>query len=193
MKPGTRALGVAESYTGDASTLAGAVTTGRGRVDDLVFGRCTVGGTDSTDAIIGLFDRLDREDVRLVLVAGVALAWYNIVDLDRLAGAVDRPVIAVTFEDSDGLAEPIEAAFDGAPARDRQRRYDALPERRPIDLDGRTVYGRAVHLAEDRMASLVAAFTDEGAARPEPLRVAKLAARAGEAFVSSEAGGVSAR
>lgn len=178
MKPGARALGIAESYTGERSTLAGVLMTASGRVDGFAFGWCTVGGTDATDGMLELLGRLDREDVRAVLVAGVALAWYNMVDLERLADAAAVPVIAVTFEESEGLEGALESAFTGAELADRLERYRALPPRRALRVDGATVYVRSVGSPADRTTEIVRAHTPDGGARPEPLRVANLAARA---------------
>lgn len=78
MKPGRRALGVAESYRGEegtTSTLAGAVVRADRAVEDFVFGECAIGGRDSTDAIVDMWRALDRPDVQYVFLAGVAPAW----------------------------------------------------------------------------------------------------------------------
>ena len=85
MKSGRRALGIAESYRGTddeaaTSTLGGAVVRVDRTVDDLVFGTCTVGGTDATDAVVDCWRRLDREDVAFLFLSGVAPAWYNVVE-----------------------------------------------------------------------------------------------------------------
>lgn len=181
MKSGARALGVAESYRNQTSTLAGAVVRADRVVDDFVFGTCTVGGTDATDAISTMVERLDRPDVRYVLIAGIAPAWFNIVDLHVLADATDRPVIAVSFEESDGLTDAIRDAFDGRGASRRLATYHAQPDRHPVALDGETVYVRSVDIADDDAAAVVREFTPEGA-RPEPLRVARTAARAADQF-----------
>ena len=178
MKAGARVLGVAESYTGDYSTLAGALVTVAGRFDDLCFGSCTVGGTDGTEAIVDLVERLDREDISAVLIAGVALAWYNIVDLDRLSRAIEPPVIAVTFETSDGLEPGIEDAFEGSTREDRLERYHALPPRHPIVPD--SLYVRSVDLSPEDAGAIVTATTPENAPRPDPLRVANIAAQAAD-------------
>lgn len=181
MKPGRRALGVAESYRGTddeaaTSTLAGAVVRADRTVDDLVFGECTVGGTDATDAVIGCWRRLDREDVPYLLLSGVAPAWYNVVDLRRVADAVDRPVIAVGYEASEGLADAIRAAFEPPAREDRLGTYRALPERRRLANAGEDpLFVRSVGLDAPETERVVGAFTHER--RPEPLRVAKLAAR----------------
>ena len=181
MKSGVRALGIAESFRDETSTLAGVVVRASRVVDGFVFSSCTVGGTDSTEAVVDLVDRLDREDVRYVLIAGIAPAWFNVLDLHAIHRAVDRPVLSVTFEGSDGLETPLREAFDGAALERRLETYRAQPERRPVEVDGETVYLRSVGLDDGEAADAVRAFTPEGG-RPEPLRVARLAARAAETF-----------
>jgi endonuclease V-like protein UPF0215 family len=190
MKTGARALGVAESYARDRhrSTLAGAVVRASRVTDGFAYETCTVGGTDATDAVVSLYDSLDREDVRYLLVAGIAVAWYNPVDLHAVAARVDRPAVAVTFEDSDGLDAPLEREFDGPALRERRRVYRAQPPRSPVDLDHGRAYVRAVGLPDDRARDVVRAFTPEGG-RPEPLRVARLAARAADDLRGREGGG----
>ena len=177
MKAGTRALGIAESYRSETSTLAGAVTRASRVVDGFAFSTCTVGGDDATDAMVDLYERLDREDVRYVLVAGIAPAWYNLVDLHALREATDRPVVAVTFEESSGLEASLREAFDGDALAWRLDAYEALPPRRSVDAGDDTVFVRSVGVDDDEADEVVRAFTPEGG-RPEPLRVARLAARA---------------
>ncbi len=181
MKRGVRALGVAESYRGKTSTLAGTVVRADRTVDGFGFTTCTVGGTDSTTAIASLFAEVNREDIRYLLVAGIAPAWYNVVDLWRLYELTEVPVLSVSFEESDGLEDAIHEAFDGEAATQRLDNYRAQPERQPVTLDDATVYVRSVGLDDAETAEVVRGFTPEGG-RPEPLRVARLAARSGDAF-----------
>ena len=161
MKRGVRALGVAESYAAgaDRSTLAGAVVRRDRVVDGLDYATTTVGGLDTTGATVDLWDRLDRPDVRFVFLAGVALAWYNVVDLGRIHEATDRPVLAVTFEASPGLEGALREAMDGAALRRRLERYRALPERVPVELGDDRVYVRVVGLDIDRAREVVRAYT----------------------------------
>ncbi len=179
MKSGVRALGIAESYRKRRSTLAGVVTRASRVTDGFAYRTCTVGGTDATDAIIDLFATLDREDVRYVFVAGIALAWYNVVDLRRVGDAVDRPVISVTFEESPGLVAALEAEFDGDALEERKAVFERQPPRERLSVNDQTVFVRSVGAEESEARDAVRAFTPEGG-RPEPLRVARLAARAGD-------------
>ncbi|ELY67488.1 endonuclease dU [Natrinema versiforme] len=190
MKPGVRALGVAESYRGDRdrgqteSTLAGAVVRADRVCDGLAYAACRVGGTDGTDAVIGLLEDLDRPDIRYVLLGAIAPAWYNILDLSRIREAVGRPVIAVTFEASDGLETGLRDAFSGPDLEARLATYRALPERRELSVNDETVYVRQVGLEADEAAAIVREFIPEGG-RPEPIRVARQAARAADSYARS--------
>ena len=183
MKAGVRALGVAESYTGSHSTVAGAVVRGDRTVDGFVFDRWTVGGTDATDTVIALIRRLDRPDIRYLLLSGIAPAWFNVLDLHRIHDATGLPTLSVSFEDSPGLADAIRREFEGPARRRRLATYYAQPDRQRVDFDGVSCWVRAVGCTEP--ARVVRAFTPEGG-RPEPLRVARLAARAADAGLSGD-------
>lgn len=179
MKPGVRALGIAESYRNEQSTLCGAVVTTEGTVDGFAFASCTVGGLDATAAVLELWRDAGRPDVRFLLLSGVALAWYNLLDLDRLAAQVSVPIFALTYEASDGLATDIRAQFSGEAAEARLKRYRALPERTPLEVDDETIYVRSRNAADVDPATVLQTFTRAGG-RPEPVRVARLAARAAD-------------
>ncbi|MFC6837169.1 DUF99 family protein [Halomarina ordinaria] len=185
-----RALGIAESHAaGERSTVAGAVCRRDRVLDGLAYTTISIGGTDGTARYVDLWETLDREDVGYVLVAGVAPAWFNLVDLPRLAAAVERPVIGVSFEASPGLEDALRDAFDGDALDARLALYDRLPERRRVTLgedtgdagDAETLFVQSVGLDAEAAARVVRAYTPEGG-RPEPLRVARLAARAAERF-----------
>lgn len=186
MKAGTRALGIAESFRGSRSTLAGAVVRADRVVDDLVFGTCAVGGTDATDSLGAMWDRLSRPDVRYVLVAGIAPAWFNVLDLHALHDRVDRPVVSVTFEESEeSLADALGREFSGAALEERLAVFDRQPARRRLTVGDETLFVRAVGCEVATARDVVRAFTPEGG-RPEPLRVARQAARAAEEFRGAE-------
>jgi endonuclease V-like protein UPF0215 family len=188
VKAGARVLGVAESFSGaDRSVLCGAVLRRDRTADGFVFGTCTVGGTDATDAIADLWTALDRADVRALLLSGIAPAWFNVVDLSSLHARIDRPVVSVSFEASPGLEPALREQFSGDALDRRLRTYRAQPARHRIDVNGEDVFVRSVGVDDAAAAETVRAFTPEGG-RPEPLRVARLAARAARRFVNGAAG-----
>ena len=199
----SRTLGIAFSDGDRTSRLAGAVVRADGTLDGLAFGRCAVGGTDATDAAIALFDALGREDVRHVACAGVAPAWFNLLNLRRLHETLDRPVYAVSYEPSPGLEPALREAFDGDALERRLDVYRSLPPRVPVERDGPDADGddasgandasgadplfvRAVGIDDGRAAAAVRDSVREGFRRPEPLRLAAVAASAHREAVAGE-------
>lgn len=180
-KPGARTLGVAESYQGERSTLAGAVVRADRAFDGLVFGECAVGGSDATASVEGMWEALDREDVQYVLLAGIAPAWFNLFDLPRLHRSLGVPVLSVSFEASPGLEDALREQFSGDALRERLDTYREQPARTEMAVNGERVFVRASGVNGERVSEIVRAYTPEGG-RPEPLRVARLAARAGEEY-----------
>ncbi|MFW5917603.1 MAG: DUF99 family protein [Halorubrum sp.] len=198
MTPPSRTLGVAFSDGDRSSRVAGAVVRSDGTLDGLGFGRCTVGGTDATDAVIDLVDALGREDVRHVACHGVAPAWFNLLDLRRIRETLDRPVYSVSYEESVGLEPALREAFDGDALDARLDAYRSLPPRVRVDrgVDGERggggegavdrsaslstepLFVRAVGIDVERAVAAVRGLTREGFRRPEPLRIAGIAASA---------------
>ncbi|MFB6251584.1 MAG: DUF99 family protein [Halobellus sp.] len=182
MKPGTRALGIAESTdesSGDC-VFCGAVVRADRTVDGIAFATATVGGLDATDAVRDLFEESLREDVQYVVLSGIAPAWFNLLDLDALAAVAQRPVIAVSYESSPGLEPALREHFEGTALTERLETYDRLPPRQRIEVNGEPLFVRAVDKRESSggpdAARIVRAYTPADG-RPEPLRVARVAAR----------------
>ncbi len=181
VKPGARALGIAESAREGRSTLAGAVVRADRVVDGFAFRSCPVGGRDATDAVRALWDDLAREDVRYLFLGAVAPARYDLLDLEAIAAHVDRPTIAVTFGESEGLEPALREAFSGTELDERLATYRSLPPRRKRRVNGERVYVRSVGIDDQEAGAVVKAYTPTGG-RAEPLRVARIAARAGGTY-----------
>jgi endonuclease V-like protein UPF0215 family len=178
VKPGRRALGIATSDRDQLSHLAGAVVRADRAVDGFEFGTCTVGGSDATAAVCELFDRLGREDLGYVFLAGIAPAWFNLFDLHAIGDHTGLPTLSIAFEASPGLGDAIRDGFDSdAAVKERLSTYRAQPDRRELSVNDETVFVRSVGLDPDEADEVVRTYTPAGG-RPEPLRVARLAARA---------------
>ena len=184
-KKGLRALGIAESFSGrEHSTLAGIVMRKDLKIDGVAFSGVTVGGRDATDGVLAIVDTLDRRDINVILLSGCVIAFFNIIDPGQVHDRTGLPVICVTYEASSGLNDEILHHFPGDTARlDAYRR---LGERISLTLpDGQIMYLRSWGLDPADAGRLCTAFTCEGKI-PEPLRVARLVARAAHGFVRYE-------
>lgn len=189
-KKGLRCLGIAESFRkGEKkAVLAGAVMRSDLQIDGFALTEITVGGLDATEGVLRLFNQLKRRDINLLLLNGCIISWYNVVDLNEVYEKLKLPLICVTYEESAGLEKYFKDNFRDW--RTRVKLYRSLGERVQVKLrTGKRVFLR--FLGTKTKAEAKAAldkFTLQGAI-PEPLRVARLLARAamkGKIFEGAE-------
>ncbi len=186
-KRGIRALGIAESFTGRRiSVMAGVVMRKDLRIDGAALASLTVGGMDATEAVLGIVSALSRRDINVMMVSGSVVAWYNILDPDAISGKTGLPLIVVTYEASEGLEEDIARHFPGD--RERLMAYRRLGERTPVRLgDGSEVFVRTSGISPADAERILRDFTKDGKV-PEPVRVARLFARAAMRWQGEEKG-----
>ena len=188
-KPGIRVLGVAESFRQGStrSFLAGVVMRRDLVIDGFAIGKTSVGGDDATESIARLYSGLRRNDVNLVMVSGAILSLYNIVDVDLLARRTRLPVVCLTYKETSGIEESIRRHFPRA-AEGKLTAYKALGARRRVRLrSGRSLFVRTSGIPDVELSSVLEMFTLQGSI-PEPVRVARLLARAALSSGSSRRG-----
>jgi hypothetical protein len=145
-------------------------------VDGMAFGAATIGGDDATESIISMCESLGRDDVNCIMLDGLVISMYNIIDGEKVSTKTGLPVLAVTFEDSKGLDGAIKHHFPDN-WKGKIAQYEKLGKRERVTLKtGKHLYIRCWGLDTRRAVSVLNAFTLQGAL-PEPVKVAKLAAR----------------
>jgi endonuclease V-like protein UPF0215 family len=177
-KPALRVLAVAESFVRSrkVSCLAGVVMRADLRVDGLAYARATVGGDDATLGVLRICEHLNRADVNALILSGAAISWFNIIDLQEVFDRVQKPVICLTYEESFGLEKYIREHF--LQPEEKLRRYARLGRREPVRLKtGYDIFVRALGTGLEDARILLNKFTLDGRV-PEPVRLARLAARA---------------
>ncbi len=179
-KRGVRALGISESFikrVSKRSVLAGVVIRSDLVVDGFSFATTMVGGMDATDSVIKLYENLDRKDINFVFLNGCVISWYNVINLKRFSEAIDSPLICVTYEESPGLETYFKENFP-ADWQERVKIYYGNGVREPLKLHtGHTIFVRFFKINREDAESILNKFTLNGAV-PEPLRIARLLARA---------------
>jgi len=144
-------------------------------IDGMAFGSATIEGDDATDSIISIHRSLARDDINCILLDGLVISMYNIIDGERVAAETGLPVLAITFEDSKGLEGSIKHHFRNWKGKLEQ--YQRLGDRDKVTLKtGKSLFIRCWGLTAKRAVAILNSFTLQGAV-PEPIRVAKLAAR----------------
>ncbi len=178
-KSGLRIFGIAESFrkTSTYSALAGIVMRGDRIIDGIVFGNVTVEGNDSTQNILSMYRSLKRDDINCIMLDGLIISMFNIIDGKQLRDSTNVPIIAITFKDSKGLKDTIHHHFSND-SKLKLEQYRKLGQRDKILLNtGKILFIRYWGINSKDAFTIVNRFTIQGSI-PEPIRIAKLAARA---------------
>ena len=172
--------------------LVGAVCAGT-RLDGIVSGRVTRDGTDATRRMVELVRGSQfRAHVRAVLLQGIAVGGFNVVDVRELAAALAVPVLVVMRRPPD-LAAMERALFSDQPrqrprVRGARRKWQLIQAAGAIEMielrRSRTsglrgiphrLWIQRVGLSTDLARRLITSTTLHGHV-PEPLRIAHLIA-----------------
>lgn len=184
-KKGIRSLGIAESFKKDRrySILAGVVMRSDLVVDGLALESVTIRGLDATQAIVKIYKKLDRNDINIIMLGGLIISMYNIIDIEEVYKNISKPIIAITFKSSKGLDESIKRAFP-MDYHSRLELYHKLGMRYEVILkNGYKVYVRTKGIELDDARLAINKFLLQGSI-PEPIRIAKLIARACEEYIA---------
>ncbi len=179
-KKGIRVLGIAESFRRDyeKSVLAGIVMRSDFIIDGAAFDMITVGGMDATEGVLRIFESLQRDDINVIMLNGCVISWFNIIDIMEVYKRLQIPLICVTYEESEGLEEHIAKHFEAHERDSRIEAYRRLGDRVPVELqDGFEVLIRFLGIEKPEAGAVLKKFVVQGKV-PEPLRVAKIVARA---------------
>ena len=175
-KKGMRILGIAESFQKHdrSSILAGIIMRRDLVVDGIIYSDTTIGGNDGTKKVLSMIDSLARTDINCVLLGGLIISLFNIISGKYINEQTKIPVIAISYRRSSGL----KGSIHGENEKEKIKHYLNLEERKPLTLwTGKTIYVRQWGIEYSDASNLLNSLVIQGA-KPEPLRLAALAARA---------------
>ena len=153
--------------------LVGAVFA-RTRFDGVVIGSVRRDGSNATSRIAEMIRRSTfAEHVQAVVLQGITVAGFNVIDIHELSGRLERPVLVVARRAPD-LPAIRRALLDFVPGG--ARKWKLIERAGPMEGVGRVFVQRA-GLDRTAAARLLRDTTLYGAL-PEPLRVAHLIAGA---------------
>jgi uncharacterized protein len=177
-KKGLRGLAIAESFhqNSEKSILSGLVMRRDFVIDGFVFGTATLDGDDATDSILKMYDELNRPDISYILISGVIISLYNIVDIKKIHEKLQIPIIGVTYNESEGIDSAIKHHFPNS-YESKIQQYQKLGNRDKITLHTSSdIFVRRQGCDLPEVKHLLNELTIQGSF-PEPLRVAQLLAK----------------
>lgn len=180
MKPQVRVLGIDDapfSFGGGKVPIVGVVLRLPAYVEGVMMSEVTVDGDDADRTITSIISASRyREQIRMVMLDGIALGGFNVVDIDRLYRDTGIPFCTVTRDRPDlgSMRAALQQHFP-----DWQRRLEII-ERKELN-EVRTKHGAIfVSIAGSSIGEaeeLLRGSTVQGS-MPEPLRLAHLIATA---------------
>ncbi|MGD8917418.1 MAG: DUF99 family protein [Nitrosopumilaceae archaeon] len=177
-KKGLRGLAIAESFNQNSkkSILSGLIMRRDFVIDGFVFGTATLDGDDATESILEMYAELNRPDISYVLISGLIISLYNIVDIKKIHEKLQIPIIGVTYNESEGIDSAIKHHFPNS-YEPKIKQYRKLGNRDKITLHTSSdIFVRRQGCDLHEVKHLLNELTIQGSF-PEPLRVAHLLAK----------------
>lgn len=181
VKPEIRVLGIDDSvftpHSREVVDVVGVVFRGGYWLDGFMRTRVQVDGTDATEKLADMITHSPHyAQLRVVMLNGVTLAGFNIVDIQELHQKVKLPIIAVTRDKPD--FGDIKKALQNLP--EPEKRWKAIEKAGKI-LKVRTREGEEpvyVHITgvSEEIAKRILRSTSTRSNMPEALRVAHIIA-----------------
>jgi endonuclease V-like protein UPF0215 family len=178
-KKGIRVLAIAESFKKQKSNsiLTGVVMRKDLVIDGIIFGKATIGGNDATQNIIGMYNNLERNDIGFILLDGMIISMFNIVNGENIYNITGIPVIIITFRNSQGIDNIIKNHFPDS-YEDRISLIKKLGTRDRILLKtDKFLLIRTWGIKLQDAVKLLNSFLLQGSI-PEPIKLAKIISRA---------------
>lgn len=177
-KKGLRGLAIAESFKQNSlkSVISGIVMRQDFVIDGFVFGSATLEGDDATDTILEMYDELRRPDISYVLISGLIISMYNIINIKKLYESLKIPIIGISYSDSPGLENALKHHFLNS-FESKITAYQKLGKREKITLStSYDIFVRKEGCTLSDVTHLLNTLTLHGSV-PEPIRVSQLLAK----------------
>ncbi len=179
IKPEIRVLGVDDGkfvpHTTGTVIVVGVVFRGGSSIDGVMHTHVEIDGFDSTDKIAQMITGSPHSrQLRLVMLNGITLAGFNVVNIKKLNLMTGLPIIALT--DNKPNLESIQAALKNLPSSEnRWKTVLEVGEIHEVNCNGKALFlvVSGVSLVD---AQKIIKLTLVSGCIPEPLRVAHLIA-----------------
>ena len=180
MKQQIRVLGIDDSpfkFGAGNALVVGVLVRLPSYLESVMKTEVVVDGTDSTEKIIEMVSKSRyREQIKAILIDGIALAGFNLIDIEHTYAELEIPVLTITRDrpDLEKMKGALMKHFD-----DWKQRYALIARHglREIPTEHKPLYASGLGLEWAEFEEIVRLSTVRGVG-PEPLRMAHLIASA---------------
>ena len=178
MKRQIRLLGVDDSpftFTEQYATVIGVVMRGGGYIECILREQVSIDGDDATFVCKNMIENTrHRKQLKAMLLDGIALGGFNVVDTEDVYNSTELPVITVTRDEPDfkSIEKALKENFD-----DWKRRLRVIKNGKmhKVKTSHNPIFVKCVGIDIDEAKEIIKLSTIRGVV-PEPIRVAHLIA-----------------
>ena len=180
MKNQVRVLGIDDSpfrFKEKKALVVGALVRVPNYLEGVMKTEVEVDGIDSTERLAHMISRSRyRDQIKAVMIDGIAVAGFNVVDIESLHKSLGIPVLTVTRDepDLDKMRTALRKHFE-----DWEGRFELITKLklRQIRTEHKPLYASGLGADWEELERFVTISTVRGAV-PEPIRMAHLIAAA---------------
>jgi len=178
MKQQIRLLGIDDSpftFTEPYATVIGVIMSGGSYIEGVLRSQVSVDGNDATNICREMIENSrHRKQLRAMMLDGIALGGFNVVNIQEVYSATNLPVITVTRDNPD--FEKIEKALRKN-FEDWKDRLILIKkgELHKVETSHNPIYVKCAGISLAETKEIIKLSTIRGAI-PEPIRVAHLIA-----------------
>ncbi|MGO8806287.1 MAG: DUF99 family protein [Candidatus Bathyarchaeia archaeon] len=179
IKPEIRILGVDDGrfvpHTKGEVIVVGVVFRGGYSLDGVMHTHVAIDGFDATEQLASMINSSPHcKQLRLIMLNGITLGGFNVVDIKKLHLDTKLPLIAITPEKPD--LESVHKALLNLPrSEERWKIVLSAGEIHEVVCSGKKIYMELVGISLTDAEEIVE-LTLKNSSLPEPLRVAHLIA-----------------
>jgi endonuclease V-like protein UPF0215 family len=178
MKQQIRLLGIDDSpftFNEKYSTVIGVVMRGGEYLEGVLCQTVTIDGSDATFVCKEMIENTrHKKQLKAVLIDGIALGGFNIIDIEELSNDTNLPVITITRDKPDftKIKQALKKNF-----KDWRFRYNLINklDLQKINTRYNPIYVKCVGISIHKAKEIIKLSTIRGVI-PEPIRVAHLIA-----------------
>ncbi|MFA5772383.1 MAG: DUF99 family protein [Thermoplasmata archaeon] len=178
MKSQIRTLGIDDApfkFTDKTTEVVAVLLRGNFYMDAVLKTKVEVDGRDATDKLIEMIKASRyKEQIKTIMIDGIAFGGFNVIDIQKLYGDLNIPVITITRKkpDLNSMKKVLKQKFT-----DWNRRWNVIISKEIVQIKrGRSnLYVNYVGLKLSEVKEVMDITTLRGV-MPEPIRIAHLIA-----------------
>ncbi len=178
MKPQIRVLGIDDSpfsFSDEKTNVIGVVMRIPNYIEGIMKTEVEVDGNDATDKLIEMITKSRyKEQLKALMLDGIALGGFNVIDIENLNKELQLPIITITrdYPNMIKIKKALEKNLN-----DWERRFELISKRSLIEIKTKhkPIFIEVIGIDEQEAKELIGKSTVRGVL-PEPIRVAHIIA-----------------